>query len=80
MSYADNFSKMQKGFDMGQAIAEADRCLLCHDAPCSKGCPAETDPASFIRKAAVSQCDRCHSHHQNKQHSGGGLWRALPHG
>ncbi len=50
MSYADNFSKMQKGFDMGQAIAEADRCLLCHDAPCSKGCPAETDPASFIRK------------------------------
>ena len=50
MSYADNFSKMQKGFDMGQAIAEADRCLLCHDAPCSIGCPAETDPASFIRK------------------------------
>ncbi|MEN8243551.1 MAG: FAD-dependent oxidoreductase [Thermodesulfobacteriota bacterium] len=50
MSYTDNFSKMQEGFDMGQAIAEADRCLLCHDAPCSKGCPAETDPASFIRK------------------------------
>lgn len=50
MSYADNFSKMQKGFDMGQAIAEADRCLLCHDAPCSIGCPAETDPASFIKK------------------------------
>jgi len=50
VSYADNFSKMQKGFDMGQAIAEADRCLLCHDAPCSRGCPAETDPAAFIRK------------------------------
>ena len=50
MSYAENFSKMQKGFDMGQAIAEADRCLLCHEAPCSRGCPAETDPAAFIRK------------------------------
>jgi glutamate synthase (NADPH/NADH) small chain len=50
VSYTDNFSKMQKGFDMGQAIAEADRCLLCHDAPCSRGCPAETDPAAFIRK------------------------------
>jgi len=50
VSYADNFSKMQKGFDMGQAIAEADRCLLCHDAPCSRGCPADTDPAAFIRK------------------------------
>jgi NADPH-dependent glutamate synthase beta subunit-like oxidoreductase len=50
VSYTDNFKKMQKGFDMGQAIAEADRCLLCHDAPCSRGCPAETDPAAFIRK------------------------------
>ncbi len=39
-----------KGFDLGQAMAEADRCLLCHDAPCSKGCPAGTDPGTFIRK------------------------------
>ncbi|MCT4621742.1 MAG: NAD(P)-dependent oxidoreductase [Marinisporobacter sp.] len=31
------------------AIEEASRCLLCHDAPCSKACPAETDPAKFIR-------------------------------
>jgi NADPH-dependent glutamate synthase beta subunit-like oxidoreductase len=31
-------------------VAEADRCLLCHDPPCSKGCPAETDPGTFIRK------------------------------
>lgn len=50
MSYVDKFSKMRQGFDLGQAIAEADRCLLCHDAPCSRGCPAETDPATFIRK------------------------------
>jgi glutamate synthase (NADPH) small chain len=41
---------MTKGLDLAQAIAEADRCLLCHDAPCSKGCPAETDPGTFIRK------------------------------
>lgn len=32
------------------AIEEAHRCLLCHDAPCSAGCPAGTDPARFIRK------------------------------
>ena len=31
------------------ALEEASRCLLCHDAPCSANCPAETDPASFIR-------------------------------
>jgi NADPH-dependent glutamate synthase beta subunit-like oxidoreductase len=41
---------MEKGFGLVQALAEADRCLLCHDAPCSKGCPAETDPGTFIRK------------------------------
>jgi glutamate synthase (NADPH/NADH) small chain len=41
---------MSKGFDLVQAIAEADRCLLCHDAPCSEGCPADTRPADFIRK------------------------------
>ena len=28
---------------------EAMRCLLCYDAPCSKVCPAQTDPAKFIR-------------------------------
>jgi len=36
--------------DLVQAVAEADRCLLCHDAPCSTGCPANTEPAEFIRK------------------------------
>jgi glutamate synthase (NADPH) small chain len=46
----DHFKQMSKGFDFGQALAEADRCLLCHDAPCSKACPAETQPGEFIRK------------------------------
>ncbi|QLS05521.1 NAD(P)-dependent oxidoreductase [Citrobacter freundii] len=31
------------------AIKEASRCLLCHDAPCSQDCPAQTDPGKFIR-------------------------------
>lgn len=42
--------KMSCGMDIGQAIVEANRCLLCHDAPCSKACPAGTDPGTFIRK------------------------------
>jgi NADPH-dependent glutamate synthase beta subunit-like oxidoreductase len=41
---------MDQGLDLVQAIAEADRCLLCNDAPCSEGCPADTKPAEFIRK------------------------------
>jgi NADPH-dependent glutamate synthase beta subunit-like oxidoreductase len=47
---ADKFKEMRKGFGLAQAIAEADRCLLCHDAPCSEGCPADTKPAEFVRK------------------------------
>ncbi len=50
MSNLDKFKEMSKGLDLAQAIAEADRCLLCHDAPCSEGCPADTKPAEFIRK------------------------------
>jgi glutamate synthase (NADPH/NADH) small chain len=45
---------MQKGYTMDQAIAEASRCLLCHDAPCSTGCPAGTQPDRFIRKLRFS--------------------------
>lgn len=37
------------GFTPRTAMEEAARCLLCVDAPCSKGCPAGTDPAKFIR-------------------------------
>lgn len=31
------------------AIEESARCLLCHDAPCSKACPVGTNPGKFIR-------------------------------
>jgi len=41
---------MNERYDFSRALAEADRCLLCHDAPCSKGCPANTGPGKFIKK------------------------------
>lgn len=41
---------VEKGFDLAQATAEAQRCLICYDPPCSRGCPAGTDPGTFIRK------------------------------
>lgn len=37
------------GFNLKTAMEEASRCVLCYDAPCSKGCPADTKPADFIR-------------------------------
>jgi len=42
-------SEAEAGFTHRTAMEEASRCLLCIDAPCSKGCPAGTDPGKFIR-------------------------------
>ena len=36
-------------YNLRTAGEEARRCLVCHDAPCSKACPAGTDPGKFIR-------------------------------
>ncbi len=33
-----------------EALREANRCLMCDDAPCTKGCPAGVDVSAFIRK------------------------------
>lgn len=49
-SKKSDLNSMEPGYTLSQAIAEADRCLLCYDAPCSAGCPAHTDPGRFIRK------------------------------
>ncbi len=41
---------MTQDYTMDQAMAEAARCLLCHEPPCSADCPAGTDPGKFIRQ------------------------------
>lgn len=50
LSMEKGLLSVERGFDFGQAEAEAHRCLLCHDPPCSRACPAGTDPGTFIRK------------------------------
>ena len=40
----------EKKLDLQWAVTEANRCLLCYDAPCSTDCGADTDPAKFIRQ------------------------------
>ena len=40
----------KKVYGVLQAISEASRCLHCHEPPCSRDCPADTDPGTFIRK------------------------------
>jgi NADPH-dependent glutamate synthase beta subunit-like oxidoreductase len=53
VSRTEAFKQVEKKFNLWQAMDEASRCLLCHDAPCSKGCPAHTDPGTFIRKLSL---------------------------
>jgi dihydropyrimidine dehydrogenase (NAD+) subunit PreT len=40
-------------FTTGEAVAEAHRCLYCHDAPCVTACPTGIDIPTFIRKIAT---------------------------
>lgn len=42
-------TEAEQAYTFTTVMEEAQRCLLCHDAPCTKACPAQTDPAKFIR-------------------------------
>ena len=43
-----NFCEVALGFDDALAKAEAERCLNCKTAPCTKGCPVGVRIPSFI--------------------------------
>ncbi len=45
-----HFREVAKGFTEEQAVAEANRCLNCIDAPCRMTCPANIDVPTYIRK------------------------------
>jgi glutamate synthase (NADPH/NADH) small chain len=46
---ARNFREVAIGYSEEQALAEAERCLQCREAPCVKGCPVEVDIPAFIK-------------------------------
>ncbi|MEN9784802.1 MAG: hypothetical protein RLZZ299_66 [Pseudomonadota bacterium] len=47
------FVDFKAPYDADQAVAEANRCITCHDAPCMHACPTHIDIAGFIRKIAT---------------------------
>jgi glutamate synthase (NADPH/NADH) small chain len=46
------FPDLHPALDSQSAIAEANRCLFCFDAPCAAACPTHIDVPRFIKKIA----------------------------
>ncbi len=47
---ARNFEEVSLGYRLEEALVEAERCLMCADEPCVRGCPVSIDIPGFIRK------------------------------
>jgi len=47
-----NFAEINPAMSQAEALAEANRCLYCYDAPCMHACPTHIDVPSFIKKIA----------------------------
>ena len=48
----EQFPELHPALDAQAALAEANRCLYCYDAPCSAACPTHIDVPRFIKKIA----------------------------
>lgn len=52
--YAANFEDIHPPFETRDAaLVEANRCLFCYDAPCTKSCPTHIDVPKFIKQIAT---------------------------
>ena len=52
-AYEKNFSDIHPPFETRDAaLVEANRCLYCYDAPCTKSCPTGIDVPKFIKQIA----------------------------
>lgn len=52
-STLDRFPDLHPAFDSQSALAEANRCLYCYDAPCTAACPTHIDVPRFIKKIST---------------------------
>src|SRR6195256_2268678 len=49
--YAENFKDIHPPFETKDAaLVEANRCLFCYDAPCTKSCPTGINVPKFIKQ------------------------------
>jgi dihydropyrimidine dehydrogenase (NAD+) subunit PreT len=48
----DRFAELKPPMLRDEALTEANRCLNCYDAPCTRACPTHIDVPGFIKKIA----------------------------
>ncbi|MFB6374461.1 MAG: dihydropyrimidine dehydrogenase, partial [Bradymonadaceae bacterium] len=49
----EEFGDYKPAMSDREAVAEAERCLYCADAPCIDSCPTDIDIPEFIRRIAT---------------------------
>ena len=52
-----NFKEVNLGYSMADALAEAERCIMCSKPACIEGCPVSIDIPRFIRHLLVRDVD-----------------------
>ncbi len=52
-----NFKEVNLGYSMADALAEAERCIMCSKPACIDGCPVAIDIPGFIRHLMVRDLD-----------------------
>lgn len=77
--YAQNFSDIHPPFETRDAaLVEANRCLFCYDAPCTKSCPTGINVPKFIKQITTDNLKgSAHTIFQSNI-MGGGCSRVCP--
>jgi len=77
--YEDNFRDIHPGFaTRDAALVDANRCLFCYDAPCTKSCPTGIDVPKFIKQITTDNIrGSAHTIFQSNI-MGGGCSRVCP--
>lgn len=52
-----NFKEVNLGYSLADALAEAERCIMCSKPACIEGCPVSIDIPRFIRHLLVRDLD-----------------------
>jgi dihydropyrimidine dehydrogenase (NAD+) subunit PreT len=53
--YTENFTAINPPFEtLDAALVEANKCIFCYDAPCTKSCPTSIDVPKFIKQITTN--------------------------